>query len=502
MSKLLENFQALLIVSIFFLAILIRFLYFPQDLYFAFDQARDGFKSLEVMQGDFKIIGPPSAASDKIFAGPLVYYIFAPFYFLGEKNPEVVSGFLRIWNALGVFLVLTIGSILFNKWVGALAGFFYAISYEASQYSLFLSHQPMATISNLLFILGLAAFLFKKNRWGLPLAFLGLGLSIQFHYVYFLQVIFLLLAFFFFRKDFRLDLKSVFGCAVIFLLTVSTFILAEIKFNFRLLNAFLEGEGFKFYPQAGFYSLTRFLHDNILANYSFVWTVGFLTISSLMYFLIKKQVKNQTLFLLIWFLVGALPYFLSGTNSYYYSASVNGAVLIFISYFIYTLAQKKLFLSILILFLISFNNLFLIFQHNPTGVNKEFIIQPGMLLKTEKQVLDYIYQKASGENFAVNGLTVPLQVNTTWSYLIEWYGQDRYGYLPVWGSEVAAGFPGNLQVGTKRSELPDKRFTIIEPTVGIPQKFLDDFFKEENYFSTVAEEKKFGTITVQYRERI
>lgn len=491
-----------LVLAIFLLSILIRFLYFPDDLYFAFDQARDAFKSQEILQGDFKILGPPSAASDKIFAGPLVYYLFAPFYFLGDKNPEIVSAFLRIWNALGVFLVFGIGWVMFNRWVGLLSGFFYAISYEASQYSLFLSHQPMAAISNLLFYFGLALFFFKKKQWGLPLSFLGLGLSIQFHYVYFLQIIFLLPTLFLFRKDLAINLKYILFSLMIFLLTISSFILAEIKFDFRFLNALLEGGGFKFYPKAGFNSLIRFLHDNILADYSFVWIAGLLIILVLIYLFFKKQIRKQILFLTIWFLVGILPYFLSGTNSYYYSAAVNVALFIFVSYIIYILAQKKLILALILVAVLLLSNLFLVIGQNKNGVNREFIIQPAMMLKSEKQALDYIYQKANKENFSVNGLTIPLQVNTTWSYLFEWYGRAQYGYLPIWGQEAAAGFPGHLKVETKRSKLSDKRFTIIEPTVGIPQKFIDDFFKEENYFSKVLEERKFGTIKVQYRERI
>ncbi|MBI4036382.1 hypothetical protein HY386_00700 [Candidatus Daviesbacteria bacterium] len=492
----------LLILIIFLLAVLSRFLYFPEDLYFAFDQARDGFKSLEVVNGDIKIIGPPSAASDKIFAGPLIYYIFGPIYFLGNNNPEVVSAFLRVWNSLGVFLVIGIGWILFNKWVGFLAGFFYAISYEASQYSLFLSHQPMASVTVLLFYLGLALFIFKKIQWGLTLSFLGLGLSIQFHFVYTLLMVVLILFFIIFKKHYQFSLKHIFYAVTIFLITSSTFILAEAKFQFRFLRTFFEGGGFKFYPQAATYSMKRFLHDNILASDVLLWIVGLLLTGALIYFLKKKEVKFPIIFLMVWFLVGVSPYLLSGTNSYYYSAAANVSLLLFISYVIYYLLSTKILLALLILIAVSVNNLYLIINNNPKGVNREFIIQPGMLLTSEKLVLDYIYQKAQGRFFAVNGLTVPLGVNTTWSYLFEWYGQQKYGYLPVWGMEVALGFPGHLKVETKRSNLPDKRFTILEPTVGIRDVDIKKFFQEENFFSKVVEEKKFGTIAVQYRQRI
>ncbi|MDO8503369.1 MAG: hypothetical protein Q7S60_01635 [bacterium] len=43
---------------------------------------------------------------------------------------------------------------------------------------------------------------------------------------------------------------------------------------------------------------------------------------------------------------------------------------------------------------------------------------------------------------------------------------------------------------------------IIEPTVGIREGYKENFFREESYFTKVLEEKKFGTITVQKRQKI
>ncbi|MCL4365968.1 hypothetical protein M1437_01955 [Patescibacteria group bacterium] len=127
-------------------------------------------------------------------------------------------------------------------------------------------------------------------------------------------------------------------------------------------------------------------------------------------------------------------------------------------------------------------------------------IQPGMLTSSQKQALDYIYFQSQGKPFAVNALTIPLYVNTTWSYLFEWYGQKQYGSLPFWIGPTAAGYAGNLNVINARSKLPEKQFLIIEPTTGIREHDKENFFKEEGYFTKVVEEKSFGTITVQLRQ--
>jgi len=103
-----------LLLSIFVAAFAIRFLYFPKDINFTYDQARDVYISLKVTSGDIKIIGPPTT-KEGLFHGPLYYYIIGPIYFFSGGNPEVVSTFLRVYNALGIFLVFLIAGVLFNK---------------------------------------------------------------------------------------------------------------------------------------------------------------------------------------------------------------------------------------------------------------------------------------------------------------------------------------------------------------------------------------------------
>ncbi|MBI4035448.1 hypothetical protein HY383_00720, partial [Candidatus Daviesbacteria bacterium] len=62
------------LIAIFVLAIFLRLLYFPQNTYFGFDQARDAFAVQGILNGDLKIVGPPTA--NQIFHhGVLYYYI-------------------------------------------------------------------------------------------------------------------------------------------------------------------------------------------------------------------------------------------------------------------------------------------------------------------------------------------------------------------------------------------------------------------------------------------
>ena len=501
------KYSSVILISIFLLALLIRFLNFPENINFAYDQARDSFAGLDIAKGDLKIIGPPTTISDKIFHGVLFYYLLAPIYFFTNGNLEVAAAVLRILNASGVFLVFFIGSFIFSRTVGFLAAVLYAISYEQSQYSLFFGHPALGVISVLIFYLGLSMLIFKNNPKGFILALVGLGLTIQSEAVNgFLFFVFLIYIFIF-KKSFFLDPKIVFFGITGFFIVNINYLLTEVKYNFRTSKAVLDlvihqngadlSSGFIWFS-----AVKRFTHDNFFNSEVLINTSIFGIIFILFILLKDKNLRLKTIFLIIWFLGGLMPYLLASSFSYYYSPGVSVSLLILISFLIYQLFLRNKVLAVVLALVIVWSNLSLILTQNQKGPNPDIVIQRGMVLGNQKQVLDFIYLKASKASFAVNALTVPLNVNTTWSYLFEWYGFQRYSYLPVWGGKAAAGFSGNLKIETRRSELPQKRFTIIEPTVGIGQKQIDDFFREENYFSKVLEEKDFGGIKVQLREKI
>lgn len=493
----------MVLIVIFLAGVLIRFLYFPDNVYFAYDQARDSYTALEVLKGDFKLVGPPSFLSDKIFPGPLIFYIYAPIYFLFNNSPEAVSAFFRIFNSFGIILTFLIGTVMFNKRIGIISAILFALSYEQTQYSLFISHQPLAVIPILLFYLGLALFVFKKDARGLILSALGWGLSIQFHYGYILLILPLLLILIVHHDMIKIPkLKVILLSSLTLLATLSTFIIAELKYHTFLSFFSSSASPFSLYFKETLFIINRFFHDIFIADYRFTPVVIILgLILTLIAFITKNDVRQKLPFLIIWFLGGLTPYLLSGVPSYYYSAAASVGLLMAFSYLLNRLLLKCLPFGVLLLLVVLANNFMQITTINKTGVNSDMVIQPGMLIPGQKRALDYIYSQASGSSFSINALTIPLNVNTTWSYLFEWYGKEKYNYLPTYGGDAAEGYKGNLKVVKARSELPDLQFLIIEPTLGIRESFRSNFFREESYFTKILEEKKFGSITVQKRQK-
>lgn len=481
-----------IIFLIFTLAILIRFLYFPENINFSYDQARDSFAALDILKGDLKVLGPPTTAGGNIFHGTLTYYILAPIYLLTNNNPEIAAGVFRLINALGVFLVFYIGKTIFQKEIGLIAALLFAVSFEQSQYSLFFGHPAPGVIGVLIYYLGLTLWFFDNKRWGFILALSGLGLAFQFEDANFVLSLTLLSYLFLFHEKFKsLDFRNFILSVLAFLLVVSTFIISEIKYHFRMSQSLFE----IILKPSHIFNI-----ENVFHLVPLIYLLFF--VSFIIWLIRKKLTRNKGVFLLVWFLVGMIPQILNSGFTYYYSPGATVSLLIIGSFFIYQIYLKYKLLAVFLILVIILSNLSLITSRNYQGVSSDILIQPGLLTSSERAALDYIYTKASGKPFAVNALTVPLNVKTTWDYLFNWYGKDKYGYLPVWGGETANGFPGTLTVVTDRSRLPDTRFTILEPTIGIGQKQIDDFIRIENYFSKVIEEKSFGTIKVQVRERI
>ena len=495
-----------LLFGIFILALLLRFLYFPQNIYFGFDQARDAFATLGILKGDFRIVGPPTGV-EGLFHGPLYYYLYAPFYFFSNGDPAFAAAFLRIANALGIFLIFLVGKTIFDKKVGFLAAFLFAISFEQTQYALYFNHPSLSVLSVTLFYFGLSLLFFRQQKKGLVLALLGLGLSLQFEFILiYLFITTFALGIIFRRSIPKIGLKVFLLSLCGFILSTGSFILAEVMFDFRVLKnltAIAGGTGGNFSVFDNFYILiTRFVSDNIIShNPGTVLALIFLTVL-LLVFLKNKNYRPQLIFLMVWILGGIIPYISnkSQTPLYYYSAGAGVGLLVLYSFFIRQTYQKTKVLALVLVLIPVISNLSLIRQNNPGGVIPTINVQSGMLLSHEKQVVDYMYKSAAGEKFSVSALTMPLQVNTTWSYLLQWYGQKEYGYLPVWGENAAAGYPGNLISISAKSTLPDKRFLIIEPTRGIRYGLIDNFLREEGYFTTVVEEQKIGEFTVQRRD--
>ena len=495
--------NTLLLILIFLTALAVRFLYFPNNIYFGFDQARDAYESQSIYKNlDLKLIGP-STADPKLFHGPLYWYMIGFIYLIARGDPSLPAAFLLVLNAVGVFLVYLLGKSLFNSKTGIIASVLYAFSFEQTQYAMYFGNPAPAVLSTLLFYLGLSLFIFKKDWRGLPLAFLGYGLSIQFEFFLLYLGAFLGLFLFIFRKKIKFNLKAgiILKSVIAFVVPVSTFILADLKYDFRTVKTLLSlpmkigqgstnlGVNFKFYLQR----LGLLFHDNLIPlNITVSTTVMVvLLIFSTIWIIRKKDSYSQILFLLLWIL-SSLPLVLFGKPSLYYTnIGISAGLLIYSAFLLERLREKKFSTGIILVLLIILGNLSLITKQNPRGIINDIYVQEGMLLSREKAAIDYIYRESSGKPIVVASSTMPLFINTTWAYLFNWYADPKYGHLPYWAGKTAEGYPGSLPIW-KSQEKDYQFFSIIEPTRGVGQGHIDLFLLEQGQYGEIVDEKSWG----------
>lgn len=501
----------LILSGVFAIGLLVRFLYFPGNIYFGFDQARDGFAAQEILGGHVKLVGPP-ASFEGLRHGVLYYYLYAPFYFFGGGDPAVVAAFLRVLNAGGVILIFALASILFSRFVGLISAWLFAISFEQTQFALYFNHPSFAVISILILFLGLSILIFRKKDFGLIIAFLGLGLSIQFEFLLTYLIIPFFVILFIFRKSIlKIGIKIKLAAGLTLFLTILSFIISEIKYGFRSFNALSEllfnGSEKSLIKIINFYlfEMGQVIKFNLIGSSELKLLVGlFLTV--LLLISLRSKIRKEVIFLSIWFFSLIIIYFVEGGGDinvdiiqYHPNVGISLSLIIFVSYVLSVLWKKNKFLSLIIIILISLANFSLIQKINPTGSMPEINAQSFMLLSDEKKVIDYIYQNSDSKPFAVKAITLPFYINTTWSYLFEWYGKKKYGYLPIWNGKNALGFPGNLKVEDAQDKAPPQRYLIIEPLRGIPTYLVDDYLREESYFTDIDREVKIGKFQVQVR---
>ena len=494
-----KKINYIFLLGIFILTFVLRVLYLPKNsLTFGYDQARDAIVSQQILKGDLKIQGPP-ASTPGLYHGVFYYYLLAPAYLIGHGSPVIVAYWIAFLNSLTVFIVFYLGYLLTKKtWVGFLASFLFAISFEATQYATWLSNPTIGIWTVPLIYLGLWLWISNKNKFGPVLCAIGLGLSVQAEIFLIYHLIPILIWLLISKKNISKKQLTVFTLSL--LVAVATMILAEFKFGFRGIEGIkalaLGGEANLAYAKSIGDYLILYLNQigRIFAFNSYPGNIGWgggVVIVLGIYSLVKRDKVGA--FLATWLFAHIWVVTVGGVSTPFLMVGIGPAVSLTIAY---SLSKLKSWIPIvLILFVLLFGNLSMIFKENPKG-STLFAIQKDLLLTKEIAVIDYTYNEAKGAEFSINTLTSPLWINIVWSYLYKWYGLPKYGYLP--------SFHGHDQIGqidslSQVSKPQGVSFLIIEPLDGIPSQYLKLTIGEEDSKTKLIAEKYFGGIRVQKR---
>ncbi len=500
-----KNYLFLMFV-IFLFAYFLRVMYLPKlALTFGYDQARDAYWSSEIASGHLKVLGPP-ASTPGLYHGVFYYYVLAPAYLLGHGSPIVAAAWIALLNAGTVFIIFYFTYLLTKKpLAGLLSALVFAVSFEASQYAVWLSNPTIAVWTVPLIYLGLWLWFKDKKSYGPVLVGFGLGLSIQAEVFLLYHTIPLLIWLWFNRNLLKRRDLSVF---FIFLAgSVSTMILAEFKFGFRSVRAIPQlfnssdpigfaGKSFADYLNLYLNQLGRVFAYNIYPGNVGLGALLIFIFIGWAYFTWDKKTFSWQPLLISWLLAHAFVVSVGGVSTPFLLVGMASGISILSGIAIYNIWMSSAkWLAVGIVGLIVFGNISMIIRENPKG-QTIFSIQKDMTLARQLPAIDYTYESSGGQSFSINTVTSPLWINIVWTYLYKWHGQPKYGYLPSWHGRDQVG-----QIDTLENDKGTitKDFLIIEPMDGIPPRYLSDTVGSEDVVSTLVDEKYFGTIRVQNR---
>lgn len=514
-----KNPARLTLILIFLVAIIIRFIHF-NSLTFGYDQARDAFAAIRIFKDDPIKIQGPTTDIQGLFHGSLYWYLVAPFYKLSGGNPQAPRIFLLLLNTLNIFFIHFFSKKLFKKEsVALVSAFLFAVSFEATQYARWLSNPTPALLSIALFYYGMWLTIQKRSS-GVGLMLVGAAVSMQLQvFLVYLSMFFVFVLFYYLKQN---RLSSIFTrtntmLAIVAFIFYVPFVISEVKFRFQGSQALLE-----FFTKSGdevkdpiFISnkLVRF-YDSLVLNVSynifdFSRIIPQILLSGLVIFVIwniwkKRKERSVFIFLFFWFLSPGLFYAFEKNNSYFLNIGNLYPLILLTSFAIHKVIELfsnrlKMYVTVLFLGLIVISNFYLISQNNKSGESL-FSVQNNINLADEKRMIDWIYKESNGKPFVVNSVTNPLFVNSNWSYLFNWYGKGKYGYMPIWGGYPQVDvFGSEVAFSDQKIETGLTHFLIIEPTTGIPHEYILAYRVYEHSRGDFIKSKQFGEFNIEKR---
>lgn len=179
---LLYSKENIILLVTLILAAILR-LYRIQDyMTFLGDEGRDVLVAYNILHGHLTLLGPTSSVGG-FFLGPIYYYFMAPFLLLFNYNPVGPAVMVALFGIATVWLIYKFCSDLFNRKIGIIAAFLYAVSPVVIAYSRSSwNPNPLPFFSLLiLYVLYKAS---GKNS-GRLFFFVGilLGIAMQLHYL-------------------------------------------------------------------------------------------------------------------------------------------------------------------------------------------------------------------------------------------------------------------------------------------------------------------------------
>jgi len=494
---------------VFVLCILSSFLLAAIPLYyqfsFYFDTARDAYEAYSIWgQGNIKILGPGTDFVG-VYHGVLWYYLLAVIYFIAQGNPLIVGYIYFIFLFLTIFLVGKVSYELFrDQKISFFSMLFYSFFPLYQAFTRWFSNPDLTLLIMPFLLFSLWRYVTKGGKLWMFWSALWMGIMVQsdFGFVLF----YLLLPLYLLIKKKLPTTSEILYFFLGSFLSLSTFILAELKFDFRATKSLF---AFILQPHTTSSSILTTLGAVVnkyvealqltLLPFSYWFVIGVVLLAGILLVKGKKiSIHKKALIFLSFWLLNILMFRLFNTgltNSTFIFAPSLLPLALFGGWALSSLTKKTQiqFIIFFVLIIAQLTTIFGWIKENKTTLS----VQKGITFHEEKKIIEYTYTAVDKKPFAVATVTNPLFINTLWSYLYEFVGKKEYGYVPYFEGRSQEGYLGNMP---KRDKDVEYYFLIFEPEAGIPSIYFAKARYTMDEFTDVVEERKFGNFLVQKRK--
>jgi len=348
--KKLNKYWIVIFIFIVLLGMYLRFFRIESFQEFGWDQARDAWKTRDIIKGQIVLNGPRTGIGH-MELGPLWYYLLAPFYYFSNLDPTgaiYLNFFVNIFNFISIFWVT---KKIFDNRAGLFVSFFYAMNNYLIQINrVAWNVSPVPGVATLLFYAIYKVVYEKKYQWIFLVSFLtGLFFHIHFSFVFLPFIIFF--SFLLVKDKVKTILYSLASFPLFIIWFVPTFFyeIQSKSSNLNSLNHFfsdylIKGFHLRFFLYRLYDSFIQFQTVLALPKISRYLVL----IVPLIYFLLlffEKDKKQKIIGYLImpWFIVPSIIYsFYGGSTSEYYMLMTAVLVIYIIWYFFVKVIQLKI----------------------------------------------------------------------------------------------------------------------------------------------------------------
>lgn len=405
------------------------------DFFYLFDQARDYLLVKDIVDTkSLALIGTHSGLGG-FFHGPLWLYMLTPIYILGGGNPFSFTYFYICLQLITVLIAYLVGSRLYGSKGGLMISLIIALSpaiWSTVPNTIGVNVEPLVFLGLFYFLI---KFLRGDEKSFIFVSFL-VGLSLQFETALPLILIPTLIAIYILSNNSIKNIKLIGLSIISYLVSISTFVLFDLRHNFlmtnAILNSFFGGQKEKGYLElvdripAHFNSLLG-VYKSILFNEGFLFILIFTVIFIFSLFLIykgKNKYKKEFLFLLL-FPVLTFFFFVFYPYQIWPEYVLGLIVPVSIAFYLAIITVWKKGLGkilVIIFFTVTFFNVY-VFIQNQYFQKYQQNSSSGSYLN-QKEVVDWIFKDGEKGSFGYFVYTPEIYTHGM-DYLISWSGKSH-----------------------------------------------------------------------------